>query len=120
MSTGIYKPSYDDFVSAAKSSGFLGQFSKYDLETAKINPEFGMTLLNYKKDYAAAETDEQRALANAGANELRTKFGNYSGGEDGSKYYYNGKSQSAFEYDVFLLYFISSFNGFIILRSKVS
>ena len=100
MSKGIYKPSYDDFISAAQSSGLLGQFSKYDLETAKLNPEFGMSMLSYKKDYKNAETDEQRALANAGANELRTKFGNYSGGEDGSKYYYNGKNQESFEYGV--------------------
>lgn len=99
MSTSVYKPSYDDFITAAQGAGLLGQFSKYDLETAKLNPEFGMSMLSYKQDYANAETDEQRALANAGANELRTRFGSYSGGGDGSKYYYNGKTEGAFEYE---------------------
>ena len=55
MSKGIYKPSYDDFVSAAQSAGLLGQFSKYDLETAKLNPEFGMSMLSYKKDYTSQD-----------------------------------------------------------------
>ena len=37
--------SYDDFLSAATSSGLLGEFSQADLETAKKYPEFGLSIL---------------------------------------------------------------------------
>ena len=86
---------YDDFMSAAQRSGLLEKFSDYDLQTAKKFPEFGLGILSYKQDYANASTDEQRALANAGANELRALYGSYTGGGDGSEYYATGPE---FEY----------------------
>ena len=83
--------SYDDFLSAATSSGLLGEFSQADLETAQRYPEFGLSILSLKKDYRDAATDEQRLLANEAANQLRSSYGNYRGGDDGSRYYSQGK-----------------------------
>lgn len=80
---------YEDFEKAAAGSGV--NFSQYDLDLAKKYPEFGMSVLNLKKDYANATTEEQRQLANARANELRKNYGNYSGGADGSSYISMGK-----------------------------
>ena len=83
--------SYDDFLSAATSSGLLGEFSQADLETAQRYPEFGLSILSLKKDYHDAATDEQRLLANEAANQLRSSYGNSRGGDDGSRYYSQGK-----------------------------
>lgn len=81
---------YDDFLSAANSSGLLGQFSQADLDTAMKYPEFGLSILSLKKDYRDATTDEQRLLANEAANQLRSSYGNYMGGSGGS-FYSQGK-----------------------------
>lgn len=83
--------SYDDFLSAATSSGLLGEFSRADLETAKKYPEFGLSILSLKRDYHDAATDEQKLLANEAANQLRSSYGNYMGGSDGGSYYSQGK-----------------------------
>ena len=80
---------YEDFETARAGSDV--NFSQYDLDLAKQYPEFGMSVLNLKKQYAAAQTPEQRALINAQANELRKNYGNYSGGADGSSYISTGK-----------------------------
>lgn len=80
--------SYEDFEKAA--GGMLGQFSRYDLDLARQYPEFGMSMLSLKKDYQGATTDEQRLLANEAANRLRSSYGNYTGGSDGSRYISNG------------------------------
>lgn len=83
--------SYDDFLSAATSSGLLGEFSQADMETAKKYPEFGLSILSLKRDYHDAATDEQKLLANEAANQLRSSYGNYMGGSDGGSYYSQGK-----------------------------
>ena len=80
---------YDDFEKARAGSDVY--FSQYDLDLAKQHPEFGMSVLDLKKQYATATTDEQRALINAQANELRKNYGYYSGGSDGSSYISTGK-----------------------------
>lgn len=82
---------YDDFLSAANSSGLMGEFSQADLDTAMKYPEFGLSILSLKKDVHAATTPEQKLLANEAANELRKSYGNYTGGSDGSRYYSAGK-----------------------------
>ena len=78
---------YDEFERAAKGYGMYNQFSQSDLNLARSNPNAGMSILNYKRDYQNAPTAEARALANAGADKIRREYGNYSGGTDGSKYY---------------------------------
>lgn len=80
---------YDDFQKAASGSNV--NFSQYDLDLAKKYPEFGMSVLDLKKQYAGATTAEQRALINAKANQLRSSYGNYTAGADGRQYVSDGK-----------------------------
>ena len=76
--------SYDDFVSAANAAGMMGNFNQQDLETARRNPEFGLSMLSLMQDSANATTDEQRVLTNEAANQLRQTYGSYVIGEDGA------------------------------------
>ena len=78
---------YDDFERAANAAGLLGNFSKYDLDLARRYPEAGLSLLSLKQDWKKATTDEQRILANEAANQIRSSYGYYTGGADGSGYY---------------------------------
>lgn len=89
---------YEDFEEALRQSGMADQFSTADLALAKKNPDAGMSLLSYKQDYANATTDEMRALANAGAEEIRSSYGEYTGGKDGSGFHSTPLSPEAFEY----------------------
>lgn len=88
---------YDDFERAANAAGMLGQFSQYDLDLARAHPEAGLSILSLKRDYANATTDEQRALINEAANQVRSSYGSYTGGQDGSQYYaiYSPRAQTS-------------------------
>ena len=86
---------YADFENAAKQSGYYDRFSDYDRNLAREYPEVGLTLLQYKMDYDAADSDEGRKNANRRANILRGFYGGYSGGTDGSGYYGLGSGESA-------------------------
>ena len=55
---------YDDFTKALNELGY--QLSDADLALAQSNPDAGMSLLQYKQDYANATTAEAKALAHAG------------------------------------------------------
>lgn len=88
---------YDQFQKAAQDSGLMGEFSAADLSLAQRNPDAGMSLLKYKQDYHAATTDEARALANLGAEGIRSSYGNYTGGENGGKFYLDPLSPSSFD-----------------------
>ena len=78
---------YADFENAAKKNGYYDQFSDYDRRLAQEYPEVGLTLLQYKMDYDAAGSDEERRQANRKANVLRGLYGGYTGGTDGSRFY---------------------------------
>lgn len=93
------KYTYDDFRKAAADSGLLEQFSDADLKLAELNPDAGMSILSYKQDYAAATTDEARALANYGANQIRSSYGEYTAGNDGSKFYSEPMTPGSFSYE---------------------
>lgn len=88
---------YDDFVNKATGAGLLGNFSSYDLDLAKKYPEFGLSILSLKQDYNRASTDEARALANQAANQLRSSYGSYTGGRDGSLYIADGLSPGSYQ-----------------------
>ncbi len=88
---------YDDFQKAAQSSGLAGQFSDADLKLAQQNPDAGMSILKYKQDYKNATTDEARALANLGAEGIRSSYGGYGGGGDGGSFYLDPLSPKNFE-----------------------
>lgn len=80
-----------DFEKALASSGLSGQFSRWDLDTARKNPDFGMGILSAKQNYNAATTPEQKILANENANDLRRRYGYYSGGINGAEYLPTGQ-----------------------------
>ena len=88
---------YDQFQKAAQDSGLMGEFSAADLSLARRNPDAGMSLLKYKQDYHAATTDEARALANLGAEGIRSSYGNYTGGDNGGSFYLDPLSPSSFD-----------------------
>lgn len=88
---------YDQFQKAAQDSGLMGEFSPADLSLAQRNPDAGMSLLKYKQDYHAATTDEARALANLGAEGIRSSYGNYTGGDNGGSFYLDPLSPSSFD-----------------------
>ena len=73
-------------------------FSDADLRLAQSNPDAGMSIANYKMDYNNATTDDQRAMANAGAESIRKNYGGYTGGSDGSKYYLTDPSPQNYGY----------------------
>lgn len=87
---------YEQFEQAAKNSGLYNQFSSADLSLAQQNPDAGMSILKYKQDYVNATTDEARALANLGAEGIRSSYGNYKGGDDGGSFYLDPLSPSSF------------------------
>lgn len=71
--------------------------SDADMKLAERNPDAGMSLIGYKNDYNKATTDEMRALANKGAEQIRNEYGGYKGGTDGSQYYLTSPSPSSFD-----------------------
>lgn len=87
---------WDQVKKAINDNGLF--FSDADMALAQKNPDAGMSLVNYKLDYKNATTDDQKALANAGAEKIRSDYGRYTGGKDGSKYYLNEPSPMSFEY----------------------
>lgn len=90
------KYTWEQVQKVIKDNGY--NFSDADLALAQSNPDAGMSLINYKKDWQAATTDDQRALAHAGAESIRKNYGGYTGGADGSKFYLNEPSPQTFNY----------------------
>ena len=89
---------YDQFIQQAQRDGLLSEFSDADLALAQRNPDAGMSILSYKRDYRNATTDADRELANLGAEGVRRSYGSYTGGNDGSQYYLEPLSPNMFEY----------------------
>ena len=90
---------YEQFKKAAQDSGLLSQFSQADLNLAQKNPDAGMSILKGKQDFQNATTDEARALAHQRVEDIRSSYGNYSGGANGASFYLNQLSPSSFEYE---------------------
>lgn len=89
---------YEQFQQAAQNSGLLNSFSQADLNLAQKNPDAGMSILTAKKDWMNATTDEQRALANQRAEEIRSSFGEYTGGTTGAGFTLTPLSPNHFDY----------------------
>ena len=87
---------YDQFEQAARNAGLYDTFSPADLNLAKQNADAGMSILKYKQDYKNATTDEARHLANLGAEGIRSSYGGYTGGQDGSSFHLDPMSPSSF------------------------
>lgn len=75
---------HDDFDKAYRQSGY--RFSDADLALAWNNPDAGMSILKYKNDWQNAKTEQERLLANQGAERIRSGYGGYTGGADGSSF----------------------------------
>lgn len=98
------KYTYEDFQKAVASSGLSGQFSQSDLKLAQQNPDAGMSILKYKQDWNSATTDEARALANYGAEQIRSNYGGYTSGESGGSFYLDSQSPKDFQFEAYKPY----------------
>lgn len=65
---------YDNFVSAATAAGMMDSFSEDDLNRARTNPEFGLSLVKLRQDANNATTPEQKLLAEEAQNQLRKVY----------------------------------------------
>ena len=72
----------DQFLNAVNSSGLY--FSDADLNLGSANPDAGMEILNAKRNYMNATDAATKAAANARANEIRSTFGSFTAGTNGS------------------------------------
>lgn len=77
-----YRNNYDDLLRRIHGSG--QSWSYYDLNLARENPDAGMSIFTAKDSFSKAQTDEDRLAANRAAEQIRQKYGGYSGGKDGS------------------------------------
>ena len=73
-----------------------GYMSEADLNLARRDPDAGMSLISYKRDYAKATDDAGRAAANLGAENIRTTYGGYTAGGSGNSYYKSNPTPSSF------------------------
>ena len=73
---------YDNFVSAATAAGMMDSFTEEDLGLAKVNPEYGLSLVKLRQDANNATTTEQRLLAEEAQKQLRKVYstGSSTGG----------------------------------------
>lgn len=89
----------DDFLKYAQDNGMSvgAGYSQADWDTSLKNPDFGISMINLKNDWNAAETPEEKAQINKRANQLRSYYGHYTGGSDGSGFYLDKPSPGSFE-----------------------
>ena len=83
--------SYDDFLKAYQGSGLY--FNDADMRLAQSNPAAGMGLVSAKTSYGNAASDYDRMLANADAERIRSGYGGYTSGADGSGFIPNSPLQ---------------------------
>jgi hypothetical protein len=85
---------YKDFEDKAKEYGFTpDQISEADYKLARQNADAGVALLGYKNDWLTATNDSAKAMAHAAAEDIRSRYGNYSGGGDGGSFTPTGTAQ---------------------------
>lgn len=75
---------YSDFIDEARKAGKYEEFSEYDKALAAKYPEAGFSILANKINYGKAKTDEERAMYNERANQIRQAYGEYKADETGS------------------------------------
>ena len=85
---------YKDFEDKVKEYGFTpDQISEADYRLAQQNADAGVALLGYKHDWLTATNDSAKAMAHAAAEDIRSRYGNYSGGGDGGSFTPTGTAQ---------------------------
>ena len=83
---------YEDVRKKAAANGLWDNMSAADRKLTETNPDAGMSLVNYRLDWKNATTADAKALAHAGAENIRKTYGNYSGGSSGNGYYLGEKT----------------------------
>lgn len=83
---------YEDFTTAAQNAGLLDGFSEDDLNIAKTNPEYGLSMLKLRQDAAGATTTEQQLLAQEAENQLRSAYGSL-GAQTQSSFQYGNENE---------------------------
>lgn len=91
---GLYTK--DDFLKEYEKSGW--DFSDADMKLATANPDVGMNMLTYARDYQNATNDAGRNAAHDNMEKLRQAYGGYSAGADGSGYILTGPTPTSFNY----------------------
>lgn len=82
---------YDDYLKKKQEYGFGdGDISDADERIAQANPDAGISLLTYKNDWNTAATDSARAFAHGAAEDIRKRYGGYTGGADGGSFALTG------------------------------
>lgn len=80
-----YNNEYEKLLASIQGSG--QNWSQYDLELAKNNPQAGYSIFESKNDWLDAQAKGDKAgmdAANKAANDVRQYYGSYDGGKDGS------------------------------------
>lgn len=80
-----YNNEYEKLLASIQGSG--QNWSQYDLDLAKNNPQAGYSIFESKNDWLDAQKrGDQAAMdaANKAANDVRQYYGSYDGGKDGS------------------------------------
>lgn len=77
---------YDDFTTAASKAGL--SFDQADLDIAKVNPEYGISLVKLTQDVNSAGTAEQKLLAQEAVNQLRKSYSSTAAGTNGGSFAY--------------------------------
>lgn len=83
---------FEQVKKKAVDNGLWDNMSEADRKLSESNPDAGMSLVNYRLDWRNATTDDARALAHAGAENIRKIYGNYSAGPGGNSYYVGEKT----------------------------
>ena len=85
---------YDDFERMVQEYGFTpDQISDADRQLARNNADAGVALLGYKNDWLNADNDSAKAMAHAAAEDIRTRYGNYTGGANGGSFTPTGTAE---------------------------
>ncbi len=85
---------FDDYLKRKDEYGFTAdQISDADDRLAQMNPDAGMALLGYKNDWLTATNDSAKAMAHAGAEDIRSRYGSYTGGGNGGSFVPTGTAQ---------------------------
>ena len=85
---------YDDFERKVQEYGFTpDQISDADRQLARNNADAGVALLGYKNDWLNADNDSAKAMAHAAAEDIRARYGNYTGGANGGSFTPTGTAE---------------------------
>ena len=82
-----YNNDYEKLLASIEGSG--QNWSQYDLDLAQKNPDAGWSIYESKNDWLDAQAKGDKTAmdaANKAANDVRSYYGNYNGGADGSGY----------------------------------